>query len=87
MPKRRNIPPNPKDEYRGLNIANTILGVPYYDYGYTGPQNPILIMKAPVLVILKLKPRSLRNPKRLNPKILNLQLARILNPKLKTPQP
>ena len=44
-------------------------------------------MKAPVLVILKLKPRSLRNPKRLNPKILNLQLARILNPKLKTPQP
>ena len=30
-------------------ITNTILGVPDYKYSYNGPQNPILIIKAPIL--------------------------------------
>ena len=30
-------------------ITNTIVGVPYYDYShYSTPQNPILIIKAPI---------------------------------------
>ena len=30
-------------------ITYTILGFPYYNYKYIGPQNPILIIKAPRL--------------------------------------
>ena len=37
-------------ECRGLKITYTILGLPYYSYSiYNGPQNPILIIKAPIL--------------------------------------
>ena len=32
-----------------LIITYTILGVPYYDYSILGPQNSILIIKAPIL--------------------------------------
>ena len=38
--------------YRGLNkliSPNTILVVPYYNYKYSIPQNPILIIKAPTV--------------------------------------
>ena len=38
--------------YRGLNTlisTNTILVVPYYNYKYSIPQNPILIIKAPTV--------------------------------------
>ena len=31
----------------GLMITYTILVVPYYEYSLMGPQNPILIVKAP----------------------------------------
>ena len=36
--------------YTGLDITNTIVGVPHYDYSISNiPQNPILIIKAPIL--------------------------------------
>ena len=36
-----------KHSIRALIISYTVLGAPYYDYN--GPQNPILIIKAPIL--------------------------------------
>ena len=30
-------------------IANTIVGVPYFNYSIMGPKTPILIIKAPKL--------------------------------------
>ena len=36
-------------------ITNSVLGVPYYKYRYNGPQNPILIIKAPTS---RLRPRA-----------------------------
>ena len=35
--------------YRGPKITNTIWVVPDYNYGIMGPQNPILIIKAPTV--------------------------------------
>ena len=32
-----------------LIITSAILGVPYYSYSIMGPQNPILIIKAPYI--------------------------------------
>ena len=33
----------------GSIITNTIVGAPYYRYGIMVPQNPFLIIKAPIL--------------------------------------
>ena len=38
-------------------ITYIILGVPYYKYSIMGPQNPILIIKAPILEVGGLSPR------------------------------
>ena len=31
-------------------ITNTIVGLPYYTFSIIGPKNPILLIKAPILI-------------------------------------
>ena len=56
MPKGGRSPKNMQEQEANVGasiITNTILRAPYYNYRKNRPQNPILIIKAPIVSAMK----------------------------------